>query len=1122
MKRLSVFLAAGFLVYLALAQAAKATDYYVASGVLCVGTDPNLGGKCTTTTSGGPTAGSDSNNGLDAAHPFLTLAHAFSVITTNGAGHRLILRGPANGSGQVGFYDTVNGILGAMPNGTAYGSGTEFTIAAYPGNCTAGSTVGTTSDCEKVMLSRSLAGGATHSVADLQNLNPTACRDRYNENYADCIGAPTQSECDHIYGAGAYSFPTGCWGGSGNNNGVPAGGWWLNSDRSGDEVGSVLDFANINFNYGAREIKYVVFDGVDCDARGVATNCWTNTAKWGDPCNCSGEAALVHHIRFKNLTWRNSAGSCGAQPGVNQSNNDFEFTNFSVHHCGIPYNTLTINGLNARTIGAAKFLHGWYFHGNRTSCFICDMGFQAGNAAGTEGGSITIDRAYLHDSAAYGHYVQGGNGTTITNSVFYNNGHGTELLMYNYGSHFICNNTFVAGPLDTGSAIQIQSDTSTICNNIFDGFNNSIDVYGGGNAVSNNLFRGTGTNIHNISGASLTQSNNLTTSSVGFVDAAHQNFDLTSGSAAIDHGLTNSLTYDYLGRPRPVNQVDIGAFEYGAVLGPTAPNTNITSSTTNGTTTLSDPTTATTAQFAFAGTGGSDGSNADSSYTFQVQIDGGSFSSSTSPKSYSSLTLAQHTFCVKATGNNSGLTDATPACITWTVQAVAPPDTSISSGPSSLGSDTSATFVFTSSGCTGTCTFTCSLDGASFSSCSSPKSYSSLSSTCNVNGITCDHTFQVRATDGGTGLTDTSPASYSWTINQAGTGDFAVNDCIQVISSGLNLIDAWPSGSFVAQDANGAIEKITATDATLNGSGFHGLKVTVQTGTNAGVANVWHSDNPANITEVTCPGGTAPDTSITSNPASSTTDLTASFAFTSSGGQTPVTFECNLDSAGYSACTSPKNYTGLSVAAHNFKVRAIGADTLTDSTPASYDWTITAPTPVITQSDSRFLTLRNGPAGTPVVLPNALKVIKGGAFQVEIELTGTVGNPDPLSTLLYYSKNGGSYTAAPDSFGADHVAFYGVADTSSDIKADGSIVPACVTSGLTPVGGAVSRRVASALTFDLAKDSCIALRWIVKLQSTAVAGDTYDFQVRKSDGSAIDAYSVTRRATVMNVQSSAP
>jgi hypothetical protein len=59
------------------------------------------------------------------------------------------------------------------------------------------------------------------------------------------------------------------------------------------------------------------------------------------------------------------------------------------------------------------------------------------------------------------------------------------------------------------------------------------------------------------------------------------------------------------------------------------------------------------------------------------------------------------------------------------------------------------------------------------------------------------------------------------------------------------------------------------------------------------------------------------------------------------------TFECKLDSAGWEACGSPRNYTQLAVGAHHFEVRAkvLGAE---DPSPATRDWTVKPPETEIT------------------------------------------------------------------------------------------------------------------------------------------------------------------------------
>src|SRR3989338_3226936 len=82
---------------------------------------------------------------------------------------------------------------------------------------------------------------------------------------------------------------------------------------------------------------------------------------------------------------------------------------------------------------------------------------------------------------------------------------------------------------------------------------------------------------------------------------------------------------------------------------------------------------------------------------------------------------------------------------------------------------------------------------------------------------------------------------------------------------------------------------------------------------------------------------TPPDTSITSQPLNLTNSTSANFSFTSTE---TATFECQIDNSGYTACTSPKEYIGLAEGLHTFDIKATDAAGNTNSTPASYTWTI--------------------------------------------------------------------------------------------------------------------------------------------------------------------------------------
>jgi predicted outer membrane repeat protein len=91
-----------------------------------------------------------------------------------------------------------------------------------------------------------------------------------------------------------------------------------------------------------------------------------------------------------------------------------------------------------------------------------------------------------------------------------------------------------------------------------------------------------------------------------------------------------------------------------------------------------------------------------------------------------------------------------------------------------------------------------------------------------------------------------------------------------------------------------------------------------------------------------------PDTSIDSNPSDPTTSTSASFTFSGTDAGTGVaSFECQLDAGGFSACTSPQDYTDLGDGSHTFEVRAVDRAGNTDSSPASFTWAIDAP-PTVT------------------------------------------------------------------------------------------------------------------------------------------------------------------------------
>jgi DNA-binding beta-propeller fold protein YncE len=159
------------------------------------------------------------------------------------------------------------------------------------------------------------------------------------------------------------------------------------------------------------------------------------------------------------------------------------------------------------------------------------------------------------------------------------------------------------------------------------------------------------------------------------------------------------------------------------------------------TSTPPDPSGSTSASFSFTSNEGGS--------TFLCSKDGAAYTSCTSPKSYSSLTSTTHTFRVKAIDQAGNV--SAPIAYSWLIDTT-PPTVSITAGPTGWVQSTDATFKFTSNDAT---SYTCKLDGGSFTTCTSPTTYSSL--------VAGQHTFYVEAVDN---LGNTSsPVHRSWTVD---------------------------------------------------------------------------------------------------------------------------------------------------------------------------------------------------------------------------------------------------------------------------------------------------------------------------------------------------------------------
>src|SRR3989338_8353518 len=155
---------------------------------------------------------------------------------------------------------------------------------------------------------------------------------------------------------------------------------------------------------------------------------------------------------------------------------------------------------------------------------------------------------------------------------------------------------------------------------------------------------------------------------------------------------------------------------------------------------------------------------------------------------------------------------------------------------------------------------------------------------------------------------------------------------------------------------------------------------------------------------------TAPDTTITSQPTNPSNSTSASFSFTST--ETGSTFLCQMDSGGYSACTSPKSYTGLTAGSHTFYVKATDSAGNTDSTPASYTWTIDT-----TASDTTITSQPSNPSSSTSASFSFTSTETGSTFQCQMDSGGYSACTSPKSYTGLTAGSHTFYVKATDSAG---------------------------------------------------------------------------------------------------------
>jgi large repetitive protein len=265
----------------------------------------------------------------------------------------------------------------------------------------------------------------------------------------------------------------------------------------------------------------------------------------------------------------------------------------------------------------------------------------------------------------------------------------------------------------------------------------------------------------------------------------------------------------------------------------------------------------------------------------------------------------------------------------WAVVATAVPKVAtptISSGPSGATSATTATFAFRA-GTRGD-TLECSLDGAAFAVCTSPKTYGGLRDGA--------HRFQVRERNARLGAGD--PATRTWSVDTQAPPAPQITQAPPAVTNVDHATFAYSDG-----EANVTYEcKVdgrdyqTCTDpVTWRGLHDGARTFTVRARDAAG------NRGPATSHGWTIDTVAPPKPTLTQKPPSLSASSSATFAFADR--EAGASFECALDNGALAVCTTPKAYGGLANGTHTFAVRALDAAG-NRSGSTTYAWRVAAGT----------------------------------------------------------------------------------------------------------------------------------------------------------------------------------
>lgn len=298
--------------------------------------------------------------------------------------------------------------------------------------------------------------------------------------------------------------------------------------------------------------------------------------------------------------------------------------------------------------------------------------------------------------------------------------------------------------------------------------------------------------------------------------------------------------------------------------------------------------------------------------------------------SLTSLTDGDFIVRINATDNRGQ--QAQELLLTFRVDATAPV-LNVSQSPAATTGATTATFAFMATdNLSAISALECALDAATYAACTSPLNLSGLAMGA--------HTMRIRARDAA-GNTSTEYV-HNWTINTIAPNLIITqrpNTFIRTQNATITFTGTLGAAAITAFECRLDNGTYSACTSPMNYSGlsqgahtFYLRAMDSNSQPSNPVTAMWTVDTVVPATPV-----------ITANVTAQTSMTSASMQFSASdSGSGIASYQCSLDSAAFATCTSPRSLTGLSVAAHNFRVKAFD-NAGNESAIATYNWTIVPP-----------------------------------------------------------------------------------------------------------------------------------------------------------------------------------